>query len=169
MFHPIPKPLISTLIKARVPVWLLVGALAAQYVINTAIQQTEPNCRINVQRVHQSTYSLEFQNLSEAKLKISTLCDVPQAYTSLTAQFEEVLPNRGNKIVKTLPNIIARPRSDRENYVLIENLTVPCNRRGQAEYLGRAFGQVYLKDNRTVNVSGSSDKSMLLFCRISAK
>ena len=53
---------------------------------------------------HQSTYSFEFQKLSEAKLKISTLCDVPQAYTSLTAKFEEVLPNRGNKVAKIMSN-----------------------------------------------------------------
>ena len=131
MFQPIPKTLIPTLIKARVPVWLLVGALAAQYAINSASQPIEPNCRMNVQRVHQSTYSLEFKNLSEAKLKISTLCDVP--------------------------------------YVLIENLTVPCNGKGQAEYLGQAFGQIYLKDNRIVPVSGKSDKPILLICRISAK
>jgi hypothetical protein len=169
MFHPIPKPLIPTIIKARVPVWLLVGVLAAQFVINSATQQIEPNCRINVQRVHQSTYSLEFQNLSEAKIKISTLCDVPQAYTSLTVKFEEVLPNRGNIVVNTISNIIALPRPDRDNYVLIENLTVPCNGKGEAEYLGRAFGQVHLKDNRIVAISGSSDKPMLLLCRISAK
>lgn len=149
--------------------WLLVGVLAAQFVINSATQQIEPNCRINVQRVHQSTYSLEFQNLSEAKIKISTLCDVPQAYTSLTVKFEEVLPNRGNIVINTISNIIALPRPDRDNYVLIENLTVPCNGKGQAEYLGRAFGQVHLKDNRIVSISGSSDKPMLLLCRISAK
>ena len=107
MFQPIPKPLIPAIIKARVPVWLLVGALAAQYAINSINKPSEPNCRINVQRVHQSTYSLEFQKLSEAKLKISTLCDVPQAYTSLTAKFEEVLPNRGNKVAKVISNIIA--------------------------------------------------------------
>jgi hypothetical protein len=169
MFHPIPKPLIPTIIKARVPVWLLVGVLAAQFVINSATQQIEPNCRINVQRVHQSTYSLEFQNLSEAKIKISTLCDVPQAYTSLTVNFEEVLPNRGNIVVNTISNIIALPRPDRDNYVLIENLTVPCNGKGEAEYLGRAFGQVHLKDNRIVAISGSSNEPMLLNCRISAK
>lgn len=149
--------------------WLLVGVLAAQFVINSATQQIEPNCRINVQRVHQSTYSLEFQNLSEAKIKISTLCDVPQAYTSLTVKFEDVLPNRGNIVVNTISNIIALPRPDRDNYVLIENLTVPCNGKGQAEYLGRALGQVHLKDNRIVSISGSSDKPMLLLCRISAK
>jgi hypothetical protein len=169
MFQPIPKPLIPTIIKARVPVWLLVGALAAQFVINAANKQIDPNCSINVQRVHQSTYSLEFQKLSEAKLKISTVCDVPQAYTSLTAKIEEVLPNRGNNVVKTFPNIIARPKPDHENYVLIENLTVPCIGKGQAEYLGQAFGQVHLKDNRTVNISGSSDIPMLLNCRISAR
>jgi len=169
MFQPIPKPLIPAIIKARVPVWLLVGALAAQYAINSINKPSEPNCRINVQRVHQSTYSLEFQKLSEAKLKISTLCDVPQAYTSLTAKFEEVLPNRGNKVAKVISNIIARPRPDTENYVLIENLTVPCNGKGKVDYLGRAYGQVHLKDGRIIDVSGTSDKSNPLNCRISAK
>ena len=169
MFQPIPKPLIPAIIKARVPVWLLVGALVAQYAINTINKPSDPNCRINVQRVHQSTYSLEFQKLSEAKLKISTLCDVPQAYTSLTAKFEEVLPNRGKKVAKVISNIIARPQPDRENYVLIENLTVPCNGKGKAEYLGQAHGQVHLKDGGIINVSGNSDKSNPLNCRISAK
>jgi len=169
MFQPIPKPLIPAIIKARVPVWLLVGALVAQYAINTINKPSDPNCRINVQRVHQSTYSLEFQKLSEAKLKISTHCDVPQAYTSLTAKFEEVLPNRGNKVAKVISNIIARPRPDTENYVLIENLTVPCNGKGKADYLGRAYGQVHLKDGRIIDVSGTSDKSNPLNCQISAK
>jgi hypothetical protein len=169
MFQPIPKPLIPTIIKAKVPVWLLVGVLVVQYAVDIANKQSDPNCRINVQRVHQSTYSLEYQKLSEAKLKISTLCDVPQAYTSLTAMFEEVLPSRGNDVVKTIPNIIARPSPDHDNYVLIQNLTVPCNGKGQAEYVGRAIGQVHLKDNRTVPISGNSDKPMLLTCRISAR
>jgi len=169
MFQPIPKPLIPAIIKARVPVWLLVGALVAQYAINTINKPSDPNCRINVQRVHQSTYSLEFQKLSEVKLKISTLCDVPQAYTSLTAKIEEVLPNHGKKVAKVISNIIARPRPDSENYVLIENLTVPCNGKGKAEYLGQAQGQVHLKDGRIIDVSGTSDKSNPLNCRISAK
>jgi len=64
MFQPNPKPLIPKLIKARVPVWLLVGALAVQYAVNNVAEQKDPNCRINVQRVHQSTYSLEYQNMS---------------------------------------------------------------------------------------------------------
>ncbi len=169
MFQSIPKPLIPAIIKARVPVWLLVGALVSQYAINRTIEQSEPNCRIKVQRVHQSTYSLEFQKLSEAKLKISTLCDPPQAYTSLTVKFEEVLPNRGTVVAKIVSNIIAQPKPSRENYVLIENLTVPCNGKGLVEYFGRAYGHVHLKDGRTVAVSGNSDKPNLLNCRISAK
>lgn len=169
MFDPKPKPLIPKIIKARVPVWLLVGALVAQYTISIAIEQKDPECTINVQRVHQSTYSLEYQRLSEAKIKISTLCTVAQEYTSLTVIFEEVLPNRGNKVVKTVKNIIARPRPQMENYVLIENLTVPCRGEGQGEYYGRAFGHVLLQDGHTVAVNGNSDKSNPLKCRISAK
>ena len=169
MFQPIPKPLIPKLIKARVPVWLLVGALAVQYAANIVSEQDDPNCRINVQRVHQSTYSLEFQKLSEAKLKISTLCDVPQAYTSLTAEFVEVNPNKKNLVVKIVRNIIARPNPNQENYVLIENLTVPCNDKGYAEYAGIAYGQVHIKGGGIENISGQSDKPNLIKCLISAK
>ena len=169
MFQPNPKPLIPTIIRAKVPIWLLVGALAAQYLISSTNRQIEPNCRINVQRVHQSTYSLEFQKLSEAKLKISTLCDVPQTYTSLTVKFEEVLPNHANSVVRKISNVIVRPKPNRPNYVLIENLTVPCNGQGKANYFGRASRRVHLKDSRTVTVSGNSDKPNLLNCRISAK
>ena len=169
VFQPNPKPIIPAIIRAKVPIWLLVGLLAAQYVISNTNSQSEPSCRINVQRVHQSTYSLEFQKLSEAKLKISTLCNVPQAYTSLTVKFEEVLPNRGNKVVKVIAKIIARPEPGRPNYVLIENVTVPCNGQGRVNYSGRAYGQVHLKDMRTVAVSGNSDKPNPMNCRISAK
>jgi hypothetical protein len=169
MFQPSPKPLLPTILKAKLPIWLLVGVLAAQFVISSTDKQIEPNCKIKVQRVHQSTYSFEFQKLSEAKLKISTLCDVPQAYTSLTVNFEEVLPNRRNSVVKQVSKVIARPSLTRPNYVLIENLTLPCNGKGVANYFGRASGQVHLKDSLTVAVSGNSDIPNLLKCRISAK
>jgi len=169
MFQPNPKPLIPKIIKARVPVWLLVGALVAQYAVNTVSGTNDPNCTIHVQRVHQSTYSLEFQKLSEAKIKISTLCDVAQAYTSLTVTFEEVLPSGSNRVAKTVSNIIARPTPGRDNYVLIENLTVPCNGKGPAEYFGRAVGHVLLMNGRKVAVKGNSDKPNPLNCRISAK
>lgn len=169
MFDRNPKPLIPKIIRARVPVWLLVGALVVQYAINITSEKKDPDCTIKVQRVHQSTYSLEYQRLSEAKIKISTLCDVAQEHTSLTVTFEEVLPNRRNKVVKIVRNIIARPNPEMENYVLIENLTVPCKEKGQGEYYGRASGQVLLKDSRTVAVNGNSDKPNLLKCRISAR
>lgn len=169
MFDRNPKPLIPKIIRARVPVWVLAGALVAQYAITIATEQNDPNCRINVQRVHQSTYSLEFQKLSEAKLKITTRCDVPQTFTSLTAKFEEVIPSNKNVLIKVFRNIIARPIPGQENYVSIENLTVPCNGKGYAEYVGTAHGEVHLKDGRTVPVSGQSDKPKLINCRISAK
>jgi hypothetical protein len=71
--------------------------------------------------------------------------------------------------VKIIRNIIARPNPNQENYALIENLTVPCNSKGYAEYSGRAYGHVHLKDGGIENVSGKSDKPNLLNCRISAK
>ena len=107
--------------------------------------------------------------MSEAKLKISTVCDVPQAFTSLSAEFAELRPNNNRTIVRVVRNIIARPNPNQENYVLIENLTVPCNGKGYAEYSGIAYGKVHLKDGGIESVSGSSDKPNRLGCRISAK
>jgi hypothetical protein len=52
---------------------------------------------------------------------------------------------------------------------LIENLTVPCNGKGPAEYFGRAVGHVLLMNGRKVAVIGNSDKPNPLNCRISAK
>ena len=39
VFQPNPKPIIPAIIRAKVPIWLLVGLLAAQYVISNTNSQ----------------------------------------------------------------------------------------------------------------------------------
>lgn len=169
MFQPNPKPLIPLIIKARVPGWLLVAALAAQYAIMANDGSSKPACTMNVQEVHISTYAKEFQKFEEAKLKISTTCDSPQNYTSLNASIEEVMEGRSNKVLKRFVKVERRPDPTSPNFVLIENLTTPCINIKSVNYEGRASGQVHLMDGRVVPVSGFSKKPRLLDCQISAK
>jgi hypothetical protein len=169
MFQPNPKPLIPLIIKARVPGWLLVAALVSQYAIMAAEGPSSPECTINVQSVHLSRYSQRLLQLSEAKFKVSTRCKSPQKETSIDAYFEEKNPDKTIRVVGTIKNIVATPDLETPNYVLIKNITVPCNGTGQAEYSGGAVGRVYLKDGRVEKVSGDSKDFNLIDCRISAK
>lgn len=169
MFQPNPKPLIPLIIKAKVPGWLLVAALAAQYTIMATGDPSTPECTMNVQRVHVSRYSQRLLQLSEAKFKVSTRCNSPQKSTSINAYFEEQSLDGSRRVVSTTKNIVATPDLATPNYVLVKNIAVPCNGEGQAKYFGRAVGRVYLKDGRVEQVSGESKEFNLVDCRISAK
>ena len=169
MFQPNPKPLIPLIIKAKVPGWLLVAALAAQYAIMATEAPAAPECTMNVQKVHVSRYSQRLLQLSEAKFKVSTHCNSTQEKTSIVAYFEEEFPDGSRRVLTTIKNIVATPDLETPKYVLIKNITVPCNGKGQAKYYGRAVGHVYLKDGRVKPVSGESKEFNLVDCRISAK
>ena len=169
MFQPNPRPLIPLIIKARVPGWLLVAAIVAQYAITTAGEASRTDCTMKVQQVHVSRYSQRLLQLSEVKFKVSTICNSPQKETSIDAFFEEESPDGTRIVVTSIKNIVATPDLETPNYVLIKNITVPCNGAGEAKYFGRAVGHVYLKDGRVEKVSGDSKESNLVDCRISAK
>lgn len=169
MFQPKPAPILLTLIKARVPVWVLAAAVVAQAAITVIGKPSDPACKINVQRVHSSTHSSEFKKLSEVKLKVSTECAIAQSQTVVRAEIEEIIATNKNKIVKTFPIRIGRPRAESPCYVLIANLTAPCNDPGNAKYLGRADAEVHLVDGRVIKVSGVSKKPNIVGCRISAE
>ncbi len=169
MLQPKPVPILPKLVKAKVPVWVLAAALAAQAAINIIGKSSDPECKINVQRVHSSTHSSEFKKLSEVKLKVSTECAVAQSQTVVRAEIEEIIATNKDKIVKTFPIVIGRPRAESPGYVLIANLTAACNDPGNAKYLGRADAEVHLVDGRVIKVSGVSKKPNIVGCRISAE
>ncbi len=93
MFQPKPVPKLPTLIKARVPVWVLAAAIVAQAAITVIGKPSDPACKINVQRVHSSTYSSEIKKLSEVKVKVSTECVIAQSHTVFSAEIEEITAN----------------------------------------------------------------------------
>jgi hypothetical protein len=169
MFQPKPVPKLPTLIKARVPVWVLAAAIVAQAAITVIGKPSDPACKINVQRVHSSTYSSEIKKLSEVKVKVSTECVIAQSHTVFRAEIEEITANNKEKIVKIFPIVIGRPRAESPDFVLIENLTAPCNDPGKAEYRGRVDAEVHLVDGRVIKISGASKKSNIVGCRISAE
>lgn len=170
MFQPNPKPLISNLVKSKVvPAWVLAAIVATQISVNLLTQSNEPKCKMVVQLVHESSYSKRLLQLSEAKFKVSTNCDMPQTKTSITAYFEEKLPDGTRKIVKTINGIVIAPAPTTPNYVLIKSITAPCNGKGRASYFGRAEGEVLLRDGQVEHVSGESQESKVLNCQISAE
>lgn len=170
MFQPNPAPVITKIIRSRVvPVWLLAAVVATQIAINAGSKSEDPNCRIEVQSVHQSRHSQRFLNESDAKVKISTQCNVSQVKTSLTVDFQEEISAEKFEVVKTLRSIVVAPNPKTPNQVFIKNITTPCNLQGSAQYRAHAYGQVHLADGRVESVSGISQNSNTLECRISAK
>lgn len=170
MFQKIPKDLIPKIVKTKVvPVWAVAAILAAQIAFNVVAQTDGPLCKIDVQGVHESKHSQRTKLLKEAKVKVVTECDVPQENTSLTVVIDEALSNNETKVIKVFTNIIAKPEPKNPNYVMIKNITTPCDLAGEGTYLARAYGQVLLKDGRIEQVSGESQVSNPLKCRIGAR
>ena len=170
MFQPNPEKIIPKIIKAKVvPVWAIAAIVAAQIAMNVASQSNNPLCTIDVQDVHESRHSQRINQLSEAKVKVATECDVAQENTSLTVVIYEEIAGSKSKIIKVFTDIIAKPDPKKPNYVLIKNITTPCDLPGTAKYLARAYGRVHLKDGRIEPVSGKSKISEPLECRIGAK
>jgi hypothetical protein len=164
-----PRPIIPLLIKPIVPAWVLIAAIAAQYAITAVTKSPGPECTINVQQIHESTYSRKFTKLKEVKLKISTACNSPQNFTSLDASIEEVTYGKPNKVVKRFIKVVQFADPTNQNVVLIENLTASCLTNENVNYLGAASGEVHLKDGRVIPVSGSSNEPRRLKCQISAR
>ena len=155
--------------KAKVPGWVLVAAVIAQFAINQAAQPREPSCKIDVQRVHRSTYSREFQSQNVAKVKISTECTAPQRLTNLDVNIVEELPNGKTHVVKRFIKAIQRADLKNPNKALFEYLTTPCNGIGSGMYAARAEGFVEFPNASNFSVESKFNKFFPISCRISAK
>lgn len=167
---PVIAKLIPRLIQSRIaPVWLVVALVATQVAINVASQSNNPLCRIDVQGVHQSRHEERTRNVSEAKVKVATECDVPQESTSLTVVFEEEIAEDKFTTAKNLTSIVAYAELPNLNYILIKNILTPCDLKGTGNYRARAYGKIRLKDGRIESISGTSQVINTLNCRISAK
>ena len=97
MFQPNPKPLIPLILKAKVPGWLFVGALVAQFVITQVNQNSEPTCSIKFENIHYSSSVKRNLGKDSVKLNLVTSCSQPQKYSEIVAEISEL---RNDKPVK---------------------------------------------------------------------
>ena len=161
----IPKPFLRM---PKVPSLFVVGLLAAQFLIFQVTHSPEPNCTLTIERPHYSTSLNEDQNIDAIKLNITSICNVPQKYTQLSADIQKIQDNREitaysfenkrkNSTIKT-PNVVA-----------FKDLFAPCKKGTSTSYRGIAQGYVYLESGKKLTIKGDSGKFVATGCLIGAQ
>lgn len=160
-----PKP---NLLKPKIPGLVALGLLAFQYLLFGPGAHPEPKCILNVERPHKSTYLSEYRNVDAIKLNITSKCNVPQEFTTITANIQKIENNLQVSAYK-FNSVTALPKDKTSSVAIFENLFVNCTKGKAVLYLGTAKGRVYLKNGQKYPVSGSSDKFIAVECQIGAK
>jgi hypothetical protein len=161
----IPKPI---LIMPKVPSLLVVGLLAAQFLVLQITHSPEPNCTLNIERPHYSTSLYENQNVDAVKLNITTTCNVSQKYTQLSADIQKIQNNR-EVTAYSFENERRASTTKTPNVVTFKDLFAPCKKGISASYRGIAQGYVYLEGGKKVTVRGDSGKFVAAECLIGAQ
>jgi hypothetical protein len=161
----IPKPI---LLMPKVPSLLVVGLLAAQFLILQITHNPEPNCTLNIERPHYSTSLSEIQNIDATKLNITSTCNVSQKYTQLTADIQKIQNNR-EITAYSFENERRSSTSKMPNVVTFKDLFAPCKKTISGSYRGTAQGYVYLESGKKVAVKGDSGKFVATRCLIGAQ
>jgi len=86
----IPKPI---LLMPKVPGVLVIGLLAAQFLLFQSGNGPDPKCTLRVEQPHYSTSLKENQNVDAIKLNITSTCNVPQSYTKVNASIQKIENN----------------------------------------------------------------------------
>jgi hypothetical protein len=161
----IPKP---NLLNFKVPGVLAVSLLAAQFLLFQYGNDTEPECTLNVERPHYSTSLSENQNIDAIKLNITSICNVSQKYTQLTASIQKIQNNREI----TAYSFVNQRRSSTTkspNVASFKELFGPCRKGVSTAYRGTAQGYVYLENGKKLAVKGDSGKFVAAGCLIGAQ
>ena len=161
----IPK---SILLTPKVPSLLVVGLLAAQFLIFQVTDSPEPNCTLNIERPHYSTSLNEDQNIDAIKLNITSICNVPQKYTELTADIQKIQNNREISAY-SFENKRKNSTIKTPNVVTFKDLFAPCKKGSSTSYRGIAQGYVYLESGKKLTVKGDSGKYVATGCLIGAQ
>ena len=161
----IPKPI---LLMPKVPSLLVVGLLAAQFLVLQITHNPEPNCTLSIERPHYSTSLNEDQNIDAIKLNITSMCNVPQKYTELTADIQKIQNNREISAY-SFENKRKNSTIKTPNMVTFKDLFAPCKRAISGSYRGIAQGYVYLESGKKVAVKGDSGKFVAAGCLIGAQ
>ena len=158
----------SLLLVPKIPSIAVVGLLAAQFLILQSIGGTEPKCTLNVERPHYSTSLSENQNIDAIKLNITSICNVSQKYTQLSASIQKIQNNR--EITAYLfVNERRSSTTKSPNVASFKELFGPCQKGVSAAYRGTAQGYVYLENGKKLAVKGDSGKYVAAGCLIGAQ
>ena len=161
----IPRPI---LLMPKVPSLVVVGLLAAQFLVLQITHNPEPNCTLSIERPHYSTSLSEIQNIDAIKLNISSTCNVSQKYTQLSADIQKIQNNR-EITAYSFENERRSSTSKTPNVVTFKDLFAPCKKGPSTSYRGLAQGYVYLEGGKKVVVKGDSGKFVAAGCSIGAQ
>lgn len=166
----LPKPdtIISTIVKSRVPGWVLVAAVVAQFEINQATQPQEPTCELTYEHPHYSTSLQESLSEDAIKFNITSKCTENQTHTELMVTISTV--SKGGQEIKFKSNLVQQDASkkDRTEAHFLE-FWVPCKRGKFMNYVSNAHGNVLLQSGKRISVSNSIDKPLAILCDPKAK
>ena len=166
----LPAPLLDISKWPKVPIQVVLAIVLVQYGINAvnSDSNSKPICSMNIEQPHKSTWIKENNHVGALKMNITTACNQPQEFTTLSASIFTLSPN-GPIIVHKFATKVQEPLSTNSRIVKIRDLFTPCNELGSAYYLGVASGVVQLKSGKQFKLSGSSNKFLRVNCQIDAK
>ena len=152
----------------KVPSLFVVGLLAAQFLIFQVARSPEPNCTLTMERPHYSTSLNEGQNIDAIKLNITSICNVPQKYTQLSADIQKIQNNR-EITAYSFENKRKNSTIKTPNVVTFKDLFAPCKKGTSTSYRGIAQGYVYLESGKKLSIKGDSGKFVAAGCLIGAQ
>jgi len=162
----IPKPPKPFLTIPKVPGWLFIAALVAQYAILNSSGTNNPSCTLTVQWPHYSK-SLAKSQINAIKLNATSKCTEAQEFTQIDTvirmKVNGVISNIRFDSVKALRNPLD-PKS--ANF---RSLWEKCTLGLAAEYHGEASGIVQLQSGVRIKVADISGNYLPDNCRIRAK
>jgi hypothetical protein len=164
----IPKPLIPILIKPKVPGWLFVAALVAQYAIMATTGSTAPECQVKLENIHYSSSVKRNLGKHAIKLNAVTSCTTNQVYSKLQARIDVLEKEKASVIYQS---VVTRIDADIKNPKEAEFLDfwTKCEKGSIRSYLGSVEGEVLLANGKTVPVSGSTKDFLPALCDFKAK
>ena len=161
----IPKPI---LLMPKIPGVLVIGLLAAQFLLFQSGNGPDPKCTLRVEQSHYSTSLKENQNVDAIKLNITSTCNVPQSYTKVNASIQKI----ENNLEVTARTFLSRTAVSSPKFsktAFFRNIFATCESGIKVAYRGTAEGYVLLKNGQKIAVSESSGKYEAANCLIGAQ
>ena len=123
---------------------------------------------LNVERPHYSTSLKETQSIEAIKLNVTSICNIPQKYTRITARIQRIENNR-EIIASNFVSRVALANPKLPKTANFRNLFTVCKPGIAVAYKGIAEGYVLLENDKKVAVTGNSGKYEVANCAIGAQ